>query len=78
MYIQPEYRGRGYGKMLLAQLTTAAKEHGCRVVLLETGQFMEAAQHMYRAAGFVGRERYPEVETPPQLQPYWLCMEKKL
>jgi GNAT superfamily N-acetyltransferase len=78
MYIRPEDRGRGYGKVLLDDLTVLAKEFGCSTIFLETGQFMEAAQHIYRAAGFVERPRYPEVETPPQLQPYWICMERVL
>jgi GNAT superfamily N-acetyltransferase len=78
MYIRPEHRGKGYGKMLMDQLLGVAKELGCTAVVLETGRFMLAAQHIYRSSGFVEREPYPEVETPPQLRPYWICMEKKL
>jgi GNAT superfamily N-acetyltransferase len=78
MYIGPDHRGKGYGKMLLDQLLGAAKELGCTAVVLETGRFMLAAQHIYRSAGFVEREPYPKVETPPQLRPYWICMEKRL
>ena len=39
---------------------------------------MTAAQHVYRSAGFQEREKYPETEVPPELQPYWIYMEKKV
>ncbi|MCK4778942.1 MAG: GNAT family N-acetyltransferase [Candidatus Lokiarchaeota archaeon] len=78
MYIRQEFRGKGYGKALLKKLLSKAKEFGCSKILLDTGLFMTAAQHVYRSAGFKETAKYPETEVPPEMQPYWLYMEKKL
>ena len=78
MYIRPNYRGKGFGKGLLRHLLNKGKEFGCSRILLDTGLFMTAAQHVYRSAGFQEREIYPETEVPPGLQPYWIYMEIKL
>ena len=76
MYIQPKYRGSGYGKKLLAQLLEKAKEFGFSSVRLDTGEFMTAAHRVYRLAGFQERERYLESEVPTSFLPHWLFMEK--
>ena len=78
MYIKPEYRKKGYGKAMLEQLLKKGKEFGYLTVRLDTGKFMDAAQYVYRSAGFQEREKYPETEVPPQFQPFWLYMEKSL
>jgi GNAT superfamily N-acetyltransferase len=78
MYIRQGFRGKGFGKALLKQLIDKAKEFGCSKILLDTGQFMTAAQHIYRSAGFREIGKYPETEAPPELQPYWIYMEKIL
>jgi len=78
MYIKPEYRKKGYGKAMLKQLLIKGKEFRFSTVRLDTGKFMEAAQYVYRSAGFQEREIYPETEVPPQLQPFWIYMEKSL
>ena len=78
MYIKPKYQGIGLGKRMLELLLSKAQEFGFSAIYLETGKFMKAAQHLYRSAGFHNREQYPDVEVPPQLQHYWLFMEKKL
>ena len=78
MYIKPEYRKKGYGKAMLKQLLKKGKEFGFSTVRLDTGKFMDAAQYVYRSAGFQEREKYPETEVPPQFQPFWLYMEKSL
>ena len=78
MYIMPEYRKKGYGKSMLAQLLKKGKEFGFLTVRLDTGKIMDAAQHVYRSAGFQEREKYPETEVPPPLQPFWFYMDKSL
>lgn len=77
MYIRPNYRGKGFGKALLRHLLNKGKEFGCSRILLDTGRFMTAAQHVYRSAGFQEREIYTETEVPPGLQSYWIYMELK-
>jgi len=77
MYIRPPYRGRGYGKQMLNRLLEVGREFGCSSLLLETSKFMAVAQHIYKSAGFVERDEYPESETPTILRQYQLFMEKK-
>ncbi|MFX0105463.1 MAG: GNAT family N-acetyltransferase [Candidatus Hodarchaeota archaeon] len=78
MYIRKDFRGNGYGKGLLKKLLDVGKKFGCSRILLDTGEFMSAAQHVYRSAGFKEIAKYPETEVPLEMQPYWLYMEKKL
>jgi ribosomal protein S18 acetylase RimI-like enzyme len=75
MYVRPEFRGNGFGKTLLKKLLAIGKKFGCSRILLDTGQFMTAAQHLYRSAGFKDTNKYPETEVPTEMQPYWLYME---
>jgi len=77
MYIRPLYRGRGYGKQMLNKLLEVGREFGCSSFLLETSKFMTVAQHIYKSAGFVEREEYPESETPTIFRLYQIFMEKK-
>jgi GNAT superfamily N-acetyltransferase len=76
MYIQPKYRGNGYGKELLEQLLKKGQELGFSSFRLDTGEFMAAAHQVYRLAGFREREQYPESEVPLPFLPHWLFMEK--
>jgi ribosomal protein S18 acetylase RimI-like enzyme len=76
MFIQPSFRGRGYGKQLLNKLLEKGREFGFSAFRLETSKFMKAAQHIYRSAGFVEIGEYPEVETPVMLRQYQVFMEK--
>jgi N-acetylglutamate synthase-like GNAT family acetyltransferase len=78
MYVRPEFRGKGYGKELLQKLLIKGKEFGFSTIYLETGIFMKAAQHIYRSAGFVEREEYPETEVHSNVRHLWIFMEKKL
>jgi len=76
MYIQPEYRGNGYGKKVLELLLKKGKELEFSSIRLDTGKFMTAAHQVYRLAGFQEREKYPETEVPSPIQHFWLYMEK--
>ena len=76
MYIQPEYRGNGYGKKMLELLLKKGKELDFSSIRLDTGEFMTAAHQVYRLAGFREREQYPETEVPLPIQHLWLYMEK--
>lgn len=52
MYFRPELRGRGWGRRLLEHLLSAMREAGYRRCYLETTSWMDAAQAIYRKAGF--------------------------
>jgi ribosomal protein S18 acetylase RimI-like enzyme len=78
MYIKPEYRRNGFGKKILKMLIAKAREYEFSSIRLDTGKFMNAAQKVYRLAGFQEREWYYESEVPDSFLPYWLFMEKFL
>ncbi len=52
MYFLRECRGRGQGARLLHRCLAAARDLGFRRCYLETLTGMDAAQHLYQAAGF--------------------------
>jgi putative acetyltransferase len=74
MWVAPGARGGGLGARLLAHLETIAREHGVRVLRLETGPLQHAAIRMYRRAGY--RERGPFGDYA--LDPLSIFMERPL
>ena len=52
MYFLPEVRGHGQGRRLLRHCLEVARALGYRRCYLETLTGMDAAQHLYRQAGF--------------------------
>jgi GNAT superfamily N-acetyltransferase len=52
MYVRPQFRGLGYGKLLLDHLTDHARAHGVGLLRLETGIHQTAAIHLYEGVGF--------------------------
>ncbi len=59
-YVDPERRGRGLGRRLLARAEQAARERGCVGVYLDT--FEESAAVFYERCGFV---RHGRIENFP-------------
>ena len=52
MYVRPQYRGLGYGKLLLDHLGDHARAHGVGILRLETGIHQAAAIRLYECVGF--------------------------
>ncbi len=52
MYIRPEFRGRGLAGLLVEQLANHAREHGARLLRLETGIYQADAIRSYEGMGF--------------------------
>jgi GNAT superfamily N-acetyltransferase len=74
MYVRPQYRGLGFGKMLLKHLEGHARAHGVGVVRLETGIYQVEAMALYEQMGF---RRIPPF--PPYVEdPVSLCYEKPI
>jgi len=74
MYVEPDLRGQGVGRAVLAALEAAAREHGARRLVLETGVHQQAALELYRQAGFSQVACWGEYATSPSS----ICMEKRL
>jgi ribosomal protein S18 acetylase RimI-like enzyme len=52
MYVRPEFRGRGFGEMLVHHLIAHARDHGISVARLETGIHQQEAIRLYERLGF--------------------------
>ena len=78
MYIKEEYRNRGLGKELLDKLLKLGNEMKLSSIKLDSVKFMEKAHRLYEKAGFDYTGPYQESEIPPELQQYWVFMEKKI
>jgi len=52
MYVRDAFRGKGYGRQLLRQLTEHARERGVRLLRLETGIDQVEAIALYESMGF--------------------------
>ena len=78
MYVRPEFRGRGIGRVLLEALIAEAREMGYPTIRLDSTHFMETAHSLYCSVGFCEIEPYPESEIHPEYQANWIFMEKQL
>jgi len=50
--VDPRYRGRGYGQLLMEKALEFCREQGYKRAVLGTGQMMVAAVHIYEKLGF--------------------------
>lgn len=57
--VRPDARGAGLGRRLLAEAIAFAEERGRRSIFLLTVGGLDAAAHLYRAAGFRLTEERP-------------------
>lgn len=78
MYVRPAFRGRGFGKALLAKLLDDARAMSLKTLYLDSAPFMTAAHGLYRSIGFEVCDAYPESEVPEHLRSQWLFMQATL
>jgi putative acetyltransferase len=74
MYVEPDYRGKGVGWVVLVGLEDAARRLGVQRLVLETGVHQVAAIALYRRAGFTQLDCWGEYATSPSS----ICLEKNL
>jgi putative acetyltransferase len=65
LYVTPESRGRGVGRLLVAEVLRRAERAGYRKMVLDTVPEMVEAIGLYRSFGFV------------DTAPYWQCPVEK-
>ncbi len=74
MYVEPDQRGKGVGRAVLAGLEAAAIQLGVRRLVLETGIYQDAALSLYRRAGFTQIDCWGEYASSSTS----VCFEKHL
>jgi len=74
MYLRPQFRGSGLGKLLINHLEKFALENGINLVRLETGMQQTAAIKLYESEGFYRISPFPPYSNDPVSQ----CYEKSL
>jgi putative acetyltransferase len=52
MYVRPQFRGRGLGKLMLEHLETFARQQGTTLLRLETGIYQPEAMGLYERMGY--------------------------
>lgn len=68
MYVRPQYRGHGFGKLLLNHLAEYARARTIDILRLETGIYQTEAIALYERMGFVRIPPFGEyVEDPMSL-----------
>jgi len=77
VYVRPAGRGRRLGEAIARRLVEDARAFGYRRVRLDTLPFMQSAQALYAAMGFVDRAPYP-VEMPEAFHAHIRYMELAL
>ena len=65
MYVRPRFRGSGLAAALLFRLTAHARDHGIRVLRLETGIHQLAAIRFYEREGFTRIGPFGEYTDDP-------------
>jgi GNAT superfamily N-acetyltransferase len=74
MYVLPEARGRGLGRLVLDELERQARRLGFASLVLETGDRQEAALALYLNSGYERIPCYPPYDS----RELSLCFEKRL
>jgi putative acetyltransferase len=74
MYVRPQFRRWGFGKLILDQLAAHAREQGVGLLRLETGVHQAAAIHLYEGMGFQRIAPF----GPYLGSPLSLCYEKHI
>jgi GNAT superfamily N-acetyltransferase len=78
VYLQKQFRGKGFGRKLVSQLINDAKRFGFTKMFLESADFMEEAYNLYKSFGFVKIPNYQGIETPSEFASNIYCMELEL
>ena len=74
MFVEKEYRGKGYSKLMLKELENWAVESGFQYAILETSVHFKPACSLYRNAGYTIIENYDQYKGLEES----VCMKKKI
>jgi putative acetyltransferase len=65
MYVRPQFRGLGFGKLMLHHLADYAQANGVNLLRLETGIHQHAAIALYEGVGFRRIPPFGEYKEDP-------------
>ena len=68
-FLLPEFRGRGVGKVVLAEIKRLAAALGINALHLEVARDNQPARNLYASAGFQARDKYLLMSLPVDQQP---------
>lgn len=74
MYVNPEYRGKGFSSRILAELEERAKQFGYKKVILGTGKRQPEALGLYNKSGYSVIPNYGIYKEREMS----VCFEKKI
>jgi putative acetyltransferase len=74
MFVQPEHRGRGWARAMLAELEKIALQRGYRIIRLGTGTAQPEAIGLYESAGYRPIPLYGEYAADDRSR----CFEKTI
>lgn len=74
IYTEPSARNMGLGAELIRRLEAKAKIEGYKWCILETGEPLQAAFHLYKKAGYKIIPNYGQYACMPES----ICMERKI
>ena len=74
VYVRDAAKGQGLGRALVERLIADARRFGYARILLDTMPTLTTAIGLYERLGFVHIPPYPEVEMPPAMHQYLVCM----
>ncbi|MEI2806765.1 MAG: GNAT family N-acetyltransferase [Albidovulum sp.] len=69
LFVRPDYRGRGLGRLLALRVVSEATASGYAVMRLDTLETLDDAMHLYTSLGF--RRRPPYYANPLPGVVYW-------
>ena len=58
MYLDRDFRGRGFGRLMLDKVTDEARNRGYKSIVLDSMSRYKDALRLYENAGFKNTERY--------------------
>ena len=64
LFVPPEFRGKGYGRLLAREIVRRARQIGYKTMRLDTVDWMKEAISLYRSLGFdeIDAYRYNPIE----------------
>lgn len=65
MYVRPQFRGRGYARLMLEHLAEYSQNNGINLLRLETGIHQHEAIGLYERAGFQSIPPFGEYKPDP-------------